>query len=164
PGGSLRHQLYISQPRFTRFRVRTSESTVQLHSRDPELPGGLHLVAAGFAHGLLDGLALEDAEVGVAQRWGIGPDGQREGLGVDEPSVAENRCPFEHVSQLADVAGPVVTVQCLYRVWCQIGRGAAKFAEKACGERQNVVAPLAQRRNANVEDIQTVVEVGTEFS
>ena len=84
-------------------------------------------------------------------------------LGVDERSIAHDQGPLEHVSQLTDIAGPFVTAQCLHRLWRQFRRGASELAEKASRERQNVVAPLAERRNVNVEDVQPVVEVRTEF-
>src|SRR5262249_31769412 len=60
-----------------------------------------------------------------------------------------------------DIAGPFVIVQGLHRLWRQLHRGAGELAEKASGERQDVVAPLAERRNANVEDVQAVGQGGT---
>ena len=76
--------------------------------------------------------------------------------------IAHDQSPLEHVSQLTHIAGPFVTAQRLHRLWRQFRRGASELAEKARGERQNVVTPLAERRNANVEDVQAVVEILTE--
>ena len=84
-------------------------------------------------------------------------------LGVDQRSIAQDQGPLEHVAQLTDIAGPFVTAQCLNRLSRQCRRGGSELAEKASRKRQNIVAPLAERRKANVEDVQTVIEIRTEF-
>src|SRR4030095_13271455 len=83
--------------------------------------------------------------------------------GVDERSSAHDQGALEHVSQLPDIAGPFVTAQRLHRPWRQFRRGARALAEKGCGERQNVVTPLPEWWNVNVEDVQPVVEICAEF-
>src|SRR4030095_16820106 len=94
----------VDRPRRSALEPVLPEPAVQLRARDAELFGGPHLVAASFAHGLSNGLSLEDAEIGAAQQGGIFSDRQREVLGVDEPPVAHDRRFLEHVSQLADIA------------------------------------------------------------
>src|ERR1700730_13390224 len=139
------------------------ESTVQLGPGYPKLLGRPHLVAVDFPHDLFNGLSLKVPKMGTAQPWTILPDCQRKVLDVDELSFADDRRSLEHVPQLSDIARPVVATQCLARLWCQLRCGATKLEEKAGCEEQNVVAPLAQRRNANVKDVEAVIEVVTEL-
>src|SRR4029453_17945049 len=80
-------------------------------------------------------------------------------LSVDGWAIADDQGPLEHVAQLTDIAGPIVTTKCVHRLRRQLCPVAAELAEKARREEQNVVAPLPQWGKANVEDVQTIVEV-----
>jgi len=99
-----------------------------------------------------------------AQRWNILSRPQRELSDFDHASIAHDHGPLEHVSQLADIAGPPVTAQCLHRLRRQFHGRPGELAKKARRERQNVVTPLPQRLDANVEDIQPVIQIRAEFS
>src|SRR4029434_9600965 len=105
------------------------EPAIQLGARDPQLPGGPHLVATDFAQGLFNGLALEDPQIRAAQRWHRLPDGQREVLGVDKRLFAHDPRPLEHVAQLADIARPIVPAQRLHCRGRQFRGGATKLAK-----------------------------------
>ena len=64
-------------------------------------------------------------------------------LGVDQGSIAQDQGPLEDVAQLTDIAGPLMTPQCLHRFSRQCCRGGSELAEKGSRKRQNIVAPLA---------------------
>jgi hypothetical protein len=62
---------------------------------------------------------------------------------------------LQHVAQLAHVAGPGIVEQRAFRVACQACAGGKEGA----GERQHVVAPLGQRRQRELDDAQSVIQV-----
>src|SRR6266851_1537513 len=87
----------------------------------PEELRGLHLNAAGALEGLRDVAALDLLDVGLEVEPRIrqaaggravarsgAPDRRWEALGQNRRRGFESDRPFQHVFQLADVAGPVV--------------------------------------------------------
>ena len=82
---------------------------------------------------------------------------------ADQAPLAENRCALERVPQLSDVSRPVVPKQGFSRVMRQTSRGAAErlpdLLEECVAEREDVRPSFAERRNADAEHLEPVVEI-----
>src|SRR5262249_22225748 len=78
-------------------------------------------------------------------------------------TFAQDRGPLEDIAELAHVARPAVAAKALPRVARDPGwrpaQAAAVLREKRVRQRQYVIAPLAQRRQPNREDVQPIVQV-----
>ena len=94
--------------------------------------------------------------------------GHRQVLAADEAAVGQDHGALDGVAQLADVAGPRVGEQliaCLARdARRRAADGFADLGEKRVGQLQDVVEPLAQRRQRDLEDAEPVVEVLAELA
>ena len=77
------------------------------------------------------------------------------------------REPLEHISQLAHVAGPRRRHQLFERIRAERGAldliGRAEDIQKIVDERRHVVRPFPQRRNLDVDDVQTIEEIFAKF-
>src|SRR5438445_7040919 len=84
-------------------------------------------------------------------------------LGADQPALTQNRRALERVAQLPHVARPVMFQERLSRVARQAGRRTperlADLLKKRLAEGQDVGFPFAQRSNADVEDLEAVIQV-----
>ena len=71
--------------------------------------------------------------------------------------------PFDHVPELADVPGPVVRQQRLHQVRRQLRHGHSVqtpvMFEEVLHQQRNVLLPLAQGRNRDVNDVEPVIQV-----
>src|SRR5277367_4547852 len=70
---------------------------------------------------------------------------------------------FDHVAELAHVAGPGVTLKrghrpCSYRFYFP-AHSIAQLSQEVPSEYRNVVPAFAQRRNVNREYVETIVQV-----
>ena len=66
-------------------------------------------------------------------------------------------------AQLADVPRPVVVTKRLFRLVCQGDRLLrCEAAQEVCGQERDVLAALAERRDAHRADVDPVEQVGTE--
>jgi hypothetical protein len=78
----------------------------------------------------------------------------------------EGRGALQRVAQLADVAGPVVGVEARARFRREVERGAvealAEEREEVFDEGGDVVAAVAERRDVERDDVETVEEVCAE--
>src|SRR3989442_889784 len=135
---------------------------------DAEPLGGLALVAAREPQGLRDGELLDLLERQVRRderplvvaravdlRWQI--------LGPELLTLAEHDGALDGVLELTHVAGPGIADQHLLRLVGDarhrgvLARGV--LAEKVHGQHLDVVHALAQRRHAEQDDVQPVVQV-----
>src|SRR5882724_8239001 len=70
---------------------------------------------------------------------------------------------LEHVAQLADVAGPVVAAEDALRVGTDadalLSEVAAQAVEDAASQDGDILAPVAQRRNVELQSADPVVEI-----
>src|SRR5205807_6042009 len=87
-------------------------------------------------------------------------------LHVDDPAAAEDHGALERVAQLADVARPAVLAEDLHRLGRHAGELlpalAAEAIDEVLHEERNVVAPLLERRERDLEDVETEEEVFAE--
>ena len=82
--------------------------------------------------------------------------------------IAQHAQPLAEVAQFTDVTLPVLLLETVCSSGSQLKRmavlGNAEFIQKGAGEHGNVTATLAQRRNGQVEHIQPVIQILSEFS
>src|SRR5579871_3257444 len=72
--------------------------------------------------------------------------------------------PFDHILKFAYVTGPMVADQ---RLHC-FGRDAvdhtiiplAELLDEVADQQRDVISPLAERRNSDGEDIESVIQIG----
>ena len=98
-----------------------------------------------------------------------GTSGSTTGRGVsvrcsaDQAAVAQDRRALEDVTQLADVTGPAVldeALACLARdAGGRPGDALGEIGEEEVAEREDVLGALAQRRKADLEHLEPVVEI-----
>jgi hypothetical protein len=81
----------------------------------------------------------------------------------DQAAVAQDRRALEDVPQLADVTGPAVldeALACLARdAGGRPGDALGEIGEEEVAEREDVLGALAQRRKADLEHLEPVVEI-----
>ena len=86
----------------------------------------------------------------------------------DGVRFGERDHPAQFVLQLAHVAGPGKQQQLLHGVFCDSDLALAVFGRRAhhevVHERGNLVAPLAQRRNLQRDDVEPVEQIFAESS
>src|SRR5262245_27288588 len=84
-------------------------------------------------------------------------------LAGDETPVRKDGRAFEHVPQLADIARPVVVDERLPCVPRDSGgrssKRSADLVEECLAERQDIVAASPQRRQRELEDVQSIVQI-----
>src|SRR5260370_1799235 len=84
-------------------------------------------------------------------------------LRADQASLAQNRRALQGVAQLADIARPVIPEQRRSGISREGGRwtpeGFADLLQERLAQQEDVGAALAQRRNADVEDVQPIVQI-----
>src|SRR5262249_22057202 len=157
------------------------DARVELRPGETELARGLGLVAVGFPHGLLYEAPFHLFQTHSGRRGRVADLQFRKGgachvgraqcggemVSSDESPVTEEDGPLDRVAQLADVAGPRIGLQPFPGILRDPCHGAAhalaQLVEEGFGERQDVLSPLAERRNVDLEDVQAVVEVLTEL-
>ena len=75
---------------------------------------------------------------------------------------------FQHILQFTHITGPVVFHQALYSFGGDSGNLQIQLEiqlfYQVVDKHWNVLAPLPQRRNANPNNIQAIIEVTTEFT
>src|SRR5581483_1430583 len=95
-------------------------------------------------------------------------DAGGERVRLDDVRRPEDHRALDRVSELADVAGPVVREERILGRLRERERRPARLlreeAEEAPGERQDVLPPLAQRRHRDLDDVQAIEEVLAESS
>src|ERR1043166_5998082 len=144
-----------------------AQPAVQLHSGNPQFLRGPHLVAVRLLHDPLDGPPLHVFEIGaVDPRRRRRP--QREIVATNHSVLAHDRRSLDDVPQLADVARPVVVQQRRHGLRVQVQRMhvqlLAKLPQKGGRQLRDVFWTLSQRWNANVEDVDPVIEIGAELA
>src|SRR6266851_3754218 len=152
-------------------------------ARDAQALGQLALVAAGLAQARLDELALQLADgrgqVGAQPalhqrrhlRLGTGgaAAAQRAQLGWNDVDIArEHHQPLDLVLQLAHVARPVPLVERGEDLRVQLldrpSRPRRGHLEEVVGEHGQVAEPVAQRRQLQRDDMQSIEEVLAELA
>ena len=82
---------------------------------------------------------------------------------MDQGRLLQNHGPLDGVAQFAHVAGPVVRKQQLGRVVADPFDAALEFAvvmvDEETRHRHNIFAPLAQRRNQNLDHVEAEIKV-----
>src|SRR5229473_3563189 len=140
-----------------------TQAHVELRPREAETVGGSGLVAASFLHHPGNRLALDGREVRRRRSAHRVVRAQREMPCGDQAAFGQNNRPLERIAELTDVAGPAVMQQRVFGVARETGRRTADRApdvlQKCVGEEGNVRRPLPQRRQANVEDVQAIVQI-----
>src|SRR5580765_167877 len=92
----------------------------------------------------------------------------RQVLGHNLRALGIDHQPLDHVLELTNVPGPRVRAERLhrrrrdFRDWRTIGRDVA--AEEVLDQFGNVLAPIAQRRHHDVDDVEAVIEVVAELT
>jgi hypothetical protein len=84
---------------------------------------------------------------------------------LDDGALRQNSGAFNRMPQFANVAGPVVGEKCRLGDNAQSLRNgvvAASFGEKRPGKPKNIIAAFAQRRQAEMDDIDAIVQVAAE--
>jgi hypothetical protein len=105
---------------------------IELSAREAEALGGARPVPAAFAQDLGNRVALDRAEIGRRGAPWLRCRFEREVLHADEPSFTQNGGAFERVTELADVAGPVVPEQRLAGVASEAAGGRPKVLPRSC--------------------------------
>src|SRR6185503_18378325 len=144
---------------------------VERLAADAQAASGLLLVAAGFLQYLDDLVTLHGLHEGEILLAALGrglelADGKVRGL--DDLAFAHEDRALNFVLQLTDVAGPVVFAKALCGFGTEVGNQSVglrreTFQERA-GQRQDVVAALAQRREVNGQRADAVIEVFAQFA
>ncbi len=144
--------------------------TVQSLPVEPQPLGGPGFVAAlGFQHPL-DVLPLQLLQrQPLHQRRGESilalalAQGRRQVLGRHDVAFGQRHRPFHHVFQLAHVARPGVSQQQLLgrllEAAQRLARPFGRPGQEVLGQRQDVLGPVAQRRQVDVDDVQPVEQV-----
>ena len=132
--------------------------------------------ALGVASGLARDVLQADRGVGAGagvQRRGAGPQ-RRPGaaaqvgddLDVHGPRAAEHHDALDGVLELADVAGPLVVDERAQRLGRHLDGAAVlhvELAQEVIDEHRDLLPTLAERRDADLDDVETVVEVLAEL-
>src|SRR6185437_12171351 len=91
-----------------------------------------------------------------------------EGMRRNERLAGEDDRSLDRVLQLADITRPIVSLQQVDGFRREAGNFFADLLRRMCseakGEQRNVVAALAQRRKANRDDAQPIVEILAEVA
>ena len=139
----------------------------------PRIDGGFLDVAIGALQGGDDQL-LSPSPAGSCRR-GSPRFGRRrcwarkaKSSSVEDLSAAGDDGALDGVLQLADVAGPVVIHQQPERAFGDLADVLAELVgealEEMSGEQRDVLAALAQRRDADLDDVQPVEEILAELA
>src|SRR5258706_4194942 len=157
------------------FRLREPvflDPRVELGSREAEQLGGARLVVPCLRERLDDERPLDRVDVHAAggqrgvrlagcRRLARRADGQV--LAADVAAVGEDDCALDRVAQLAHVAGPRIVDEVAPGLALEPrGRtadGFANLAQERVGELEHVLRAFAQRRQLDLEDAETVIEV-----
>ena len=87
-------------------------------------------------------------------------------LRLDRLALAGNGEPFDHIVQLSNVAGPVVALQDDQRGWVDAFDATAMIPagdiQERCQNRFDIFGSLAERRDAQLIDVQPIIEVQAE--
>ena len=82
---------------------------------------------------------------------------------VDERAFTENRGPFQDIAKLSNVSRPLILEQCMSCIARQTSgwpaEGPADLLQKRLAQRNDVGWTVAQRRNLDVEDPESVEQV-----
>src|SRR2546426_2151354 len=152
---------------------------VELGPGDAEQAGGLGAVVLRLPQRLRDQVALNEFQIHTAGREGLrtlvtSGRGSRarhtdgEVLDRDEAAVAEDGRPLQRVAQLANVSRPGAGEQGLMGVTRDARRrpahGRPNLLQESLGQGKDVLAPLAERRQRDLEDAKPVVKVLAEIA
>ena len=89
-------------------------------------------------------------------------------FGADARAGGEDRRPLDGVRELADVPGPAVAEEEARRLGREAAHARAgppgRVVEEGLREREDVLRPLAERRDRDLDDAQPVVEVAPEVA
>src|SRR5262249_9653926 len=153
------------RPLVVRWLLETvlPKSHIKLRSRKSETSRCFGLVPTCIAHHLLDGSTLDDRQIGrgYGQRRPLGRE--RQVLWRNQSTLGQDGCALERVSKLANVAGPIVAQKRILRVSRQTrGRPThrpADLRQERPAPRGDVPPPHAQRRDGDIEHLETIVQV-----
>ena len=131
---------------------------------DAQPPGRLAPVAAGLAQGLHDEPSLVRLHPLLErQRIARRRSDAREEREVEPLGRRERDQPLDRVLELADVAGPGEAGEAMEERLLEVHRGRPEPlrepGEEVAGEDGDVLGPLAQRRDAEVDDVEPVEQV-----
>src|SRR5690606_3998000 len=83
----------------------------------------------------------------------------------DHAAVGHGRCAKDDVLQLADIAGPAVAKQGRIGRWGKPTRRSldlrARLQQEVSRQQEDILAPFAQRRNGEIEDVEAIEQVFT---
>ena len=118
-----------------------------------------------FAQRLEDGLAFDLPQtLGILRldrrgRLGRSADLGGQVFGQDEFAEGEQRRAFHGVAQLAHVSGPGVARQAIGDGGRKPRLAAGELRDEGAGQRQDVLGPLAQRRDIEFDHVEPVEQV-----
>src|SRR5580704_108749 len=101
--------------------------------------------------------------LGVIVRRG---DGGQRALDADHRTAREDAGAFDHIAELADVAGPGMRAEPPEAVGIDPGKLLAEFplemGDEMVGQPRDVLATLAERRDVNRQHVQSIEEIGAQ--
>ncbi len=122
-----------------------------------------------FAQGLQNGLALDFLQALGVHRFGHAAAAERQPrlaahargqvLGQNQFAAGKQRGAFHGVAQFADVARPGILFEAFRDGGGKPRPALGQFREQLVGQRQNVLAAFAQRRNVQLHDVQAVIQI-----
>src|ERR1017187_6862306 len=158
--------------RASRFQPHLREPIPQRIARQTHQPRGLALIAIGAAERLADQILLvliERQTVGekairlIRLRAAARRHLQLNIGGVEPLARAHDQAAFDHVLQLADIAGPVIRHQLgdpgIGDVAHAVARIRPQLGDEVLRQKRNILFALAQRRNVHGHHVEAVIEV-----
>ena len=134
---------------------------------DAKYAGGSHFVASSFLQGAEDGTALhrvQGDQLVVIQRPCVRAvmEIRRQIIQLQCGSGPERDCALDGILKFAHVAWPIVGHQTSQGFLRQFARRAiriSKLFEECIGEERDIALSFAQRRNLDLHDVQTEIEI-----
>src|ERR1044071_825704 len=80
-------------------------------------------------------------------------------FGQDEVPLGQQGGAFHGIAQFANVSWPIVTFQAFGDLSREAGATFGQFGDEMTGQRKNVFAAFAQRRNIQFDNVQAIEEV-----
>ena len=158
----MAQHLYVGSSRYG-LQLVALQPAVERAARQAERAGGVADVAVA-RHRLLDQERLDFLEAHVLEPRGrAAVDAQPEVAGADGRPLRHQHRALDGVIQLAHVARPAMVDQDLHRRGIEPGERLAialrVLAQEVLGEQRDVLAPIAQRRQVDLDGVQPEEQV-----
>src|SRR5258705_2518724 len=88
---------------------------------------------------------------------------RRKRVGLEDVAASENEGPLDHVLELADIAGPTIALEDRegFRTdrFHRLAELGGDFPDEVRGQERDIVAALAERRQVDRDDVESIEEV-----